>query len=531
MHPERRTTHALAAGAVPLALAVTGCGAKTKDEAAATAATGASGTPAAAGSDVLTIPYLADMSVPDPDVFYDIEGNSVILNTYEGLVKYAPDSTEIVPALAESFTESKDRLTYTFKLKDGVTFHSGAKLTSADVKASFERRADVGQAPAYMVEPIKAMTTPDPLTFVVTLKAPVDPFMAYMASSWGPKVIGPAALKTNAGKDFGQKWMRTHEDGTGPFKLSAFDRGRQYTLTRNDAYHGDKPFFREVKLKIVPDVNTQRLQVASGDLDGVLHSFPASELESLPDNVKVQREDSFLRLLMYVNTNKAPFDDPAVRRALRATLNIDQLVQQGYNDTATKSAGPYPAPLLTDQPALPYTPDSGAAKAAVSKAKTKKISLAYTADESGVQRRVSELLQAQLVAAGFEVTLKEVQLPQTYAYIEDLKNAPDLLLATNTPDAAHPDTWARILFQSKGGLNFLGYADKDLDKALDDALPATGEEAATLYREVGQKIIDSDSIFFLGDVKDVFVLAGDLTGVAHVPAYPWTVDYAALKRG
>jgi peptide/nickel transport system substrate-binding protein len=528
-HPPRPSSRILTAAAVALTLAAAGCGAETKDEAAGTPASGGAPAP---GSDVLNVPFLADMSVPDPDVFYDIEGNSVILNTYEGLVKYAPDSTKIVPALAESFTTSEDRLTYTFKLKSGVKFHSGAAMTSADVKASFERRADVDQAPAYMVAPIRTMTTPDPQTFVVKLKSPTDPFLAYMASSWGPKVIGPAALKTNAGKDFGQKWLRTHGDGTGPFKLAKFDRGRQYTLTRNDAYAGTKPFFRELNFKITPDINTQRLEVTNGDLDGVLHSFPASQLESLPaEKVKVQNEDSFLRLLMYVNTNKAPFDDPAVRRALRSTLDVDQLVKQAYNDTATKSVGPYPPPLLEEQPALPYVPDPAAAKAAVGKAKKNSISMAYSSDDSGVQRRVGELLQAQLTAAGFKVKLKEVQLPQVYGYVKDLKAAPDILLATNTPDAAHPDTWARILFESKGGLNFLGFSDKSLDAALDKALPATGEEAAALYREVGQKIIDSDSIFFLGDVKDVFVLDKSLTGVQHVPAYPWTVDYAALKRG
>lgn len=519
----------LLAAAATLALAVAGCGAKTKDDGTkAEAAGGKVG--ASAGSDVLTIPYLADMSVPDPDVFYDIEGNAVILNTYEGLVKYAPDSTEIVPSLAESFTESEDRLTYTFKLKQGVKFHSGAPMTSADVKASFERRADVGQAPAYMVEPIKSMSTPDPQTFVVKLKSPVDPFLTYLASSWGPKVIGPAALETHAGKDFGQTWMRTHEDGTGPFELTSFKRGRQYTLTRNDAYAGDKPFFREIDIKIMPDISTQRLELQSGDLDAVMHSFPASQLASLPSSLEIKREESFLRLLMYVNTNKAPFDDPAVRRGLRSALDIGQLVEQGYSDTATASTGPYPKELLSDQPALPYKADPAAAKAALGKASTKKITLAYTADESGVQRRVAELLQSQLSATGLDITLKEVQLPQTYAYIEDLAKAPDLLLATNTPDGAHPDTWARILFQSKGGLNFLGYANKDLDKALDDALPATGEDAAVLYRKVGQQIIDSDSMFFLGDVKDVFVVKKGLTGISHVPAYPWTVSYADLKR-
>ena len=141
------------------ALALAGCGSQKKAD---------SGT--ASTSDVLRIPYLADMSVPDPDVFYDVEGNSVILNTYQGLLKYAPNSTKIVGNLATSWSVSPDRLTYTFKLRPGVRFHDGTPLTSKAVKASFQRRLDVGQAPSYMLAEVKKMTTPDAGTFVVTLR-------------------------------------------------------------------------------------------------------------------------------------------------------------------------------------------------------------------------------------------------------------------------------------------------------------------------------------------------------------------------
>jgi peptide/nickel transport system substrate-binding protein len=512
--------------AIPLALvallafAGAGCGAKKKSTTAAATSKG----------DVLRIPYLADMSVPDPDIFYDIEGNSVILNAYEGLVRYAPGSAKIVGDLATSWEISSDRLTYTFHLRPNVTFHDGTKLTAKAVKASFERRLDVDQAPAYMLKPIARMTTPDDLTFVVRLKTPINPFIAYMASSWGPKIIGPDAIVNHAGKDHGETYLRTHADGTGPYKLTAFDRGRQYELTRNDAYWGTKPYFRRVLIKITPNIGTQRLELQSGDLDAILHSFPASELSSLPSGVNVEKETSFLRLLLYVNTNKAPFDDPAVRAGLRSTVDVDQLVSEGYSGTATKSNGPYPEGLLSSQPSLPYKADAAVGKAAAAKAAAKSITLGYTADESGVQRRVGELLQAQLQSAGYKVTLKEVQLPQVYGYIKALKRAPDLLLMTNTPDAADPDTWARIVFYSTGGLNFLGFKDTTLDKELDDALGAPEATATKLYQQVGQRIVDSNSMFFLGDVKNVFVLSKSLTGVEQVPAYPWTVDLAKLKR-
>lgn len=128
------------------------------------------------------------------------------------------------------------------------------------------------------------------------------------------------------------------------------------------------------------------------------------------------------------------------------------------------------------------------------------------------------------------MTLREVQLPDTYGYVKHLKTAPDLMLQTNTPDAAHPDTWARIVYSSTGGLNFFGYSDKQVDAKLDDALDAPEAEATKLYQEVGQRVIDSDAFFFLGNVKDVFVLRDDLEGVTSTPEYPWTVWYAPLKR-
>jgi hypothetical protein len=163
----------------------------------------------------LRLAYLADMAQADPDVFYDIEGNTVILSVYEGLVKYKPDSTEVIPSLAQSWEMSPDGLTYTFHLRTGVTFHDGTPLDAQAVKTSFQRRLDVGAAPAYMVQPIASMQTPDSSTFLVRLKHPVAPFLYYMASSWGPKIISPKALPTMPAKTTpraGRRSTRTEPD-------------------------------------------------------------------------------------------------------------------------------------------------------------------------------------------------------------------------------------------------------------------------------------------------------------------------------
>jgi peptide/nickel transport system substrate-binding protein len=511
----------LAMLALAVLVTVAGCGAASSTSSSTTSST----------SNVLRIPYLADMSVPDPDIFYDIEGNSVILSAYEGLLKYAPNTDKLVGDLATSWSESSDRLTYTFHLRANVHFHDGSLFTAASVIASFKRRLNVGQAPAYMVKPIASMSTPDPLTLVVKLKEPVDPFLDYLASSWGPKMIGPEAIVTHAGNNFGQTWLQTHDDGTGPYKLTEFARGRQYMLTRNENWWGTKPYFQKVLLKITPDISTQQLELENGTVDGIMHSFPAANLSSLPSSVKVLKYPSYLRLLLYVNTHKAPFNDPAVRATLRAAIDPAKLVAEAYSGTGTNSKGPFPAELLSNQPTLPYAPNPAVAAGGVKKASNKSIVLGFTADESGIQRRVGEILQAALEAAGWKVTVKEVQLPQVYAYINNLSAAPDLLLQTNTPDAANPDTWSRILFFKEGGLNFLAYDNPHVDSLLEKSRGAAPAESDKLEREAGQEVVNDNGIFFLGDIDNVFVLNKSLEGVEQIPAYPWTVNYASLRRG
>jgi peptide/nickel transport system substrate-binding protein len=478
----------------------------------------------------LRLAYLADMAQADPDVFYDIEGNTVILSVYEGLLRYKPDSTEVAPSLAESWEVSPDGLTYTFKLRSGVKFHDGTPFDAEAVKTSFQRRLDVGAAPSYMLEPVKSMETPDATTFVIRLKHPVSPFLNYMASSWGPKVISPKALTDHAGKDHAQTWLDEHAVGTGPFQLTAFERGQRYELTKFGDYWGQKAHVDKVDIRIIPDIGTQRLQLQSGDLDAILHSFPVAELESAKSNPDLQVRDfsSFLNNIIYLNTNKKPLSDPALRKALAGAIDRDSLVKEVYGSYATPSSSAYPSGLL--DPALApvsYPPSETTAPSG-----TGKLTFAYTADDSGVHRRIAELVQQRLDAAGFSVSIKEVQLPQVFEYVNDLQAAPDMVMQTNTPDGAHPDMWARIEWHSKGGLNYLGYSNPQADKLLDQALETTDKATSDRdYGEAGKIVVQDTAIIFVADPRDVMVLRKNLTGVEHVPNYPWALNLAALQKG
>ena len=272
----RRTRRALGAGlgglAGTLSLALATAGPTVPAPSAAAASVARSRPSSTATSRTLRLAFVADMQVPDPDIFYEIEGNAVVTSLYEGLVKYANNSTRIIPALATSWTVSGDGRTYTFHLRHGVRFHDGTPFTSADAKFSFERRKGVNSAPAYMLADVVSMATPDPYTFVVHLSQPVSAFLDYMASPYGPKMVSEKAVVAHEvgghPGDWAQGWLKTHDAGTGPYEISQFVPGSHYVLTADPSYWGTKPYYRTVDIQIIPDISTQEVELGDGQLSG-----------------------------------------------------------------------------------------------------------------------------------------------------------------------------------------------------------------------------------------------------------------------
>jgi peptide/nickel transport system substrate-binding protein len=518
--PRRNLATAMLGLAGTLAL-LTACGAATT-----TTPGGSAGTAGA----MLTIPFVADMSAPDPDVFYDVEGDEVTQSVYQGLVRYAPNSSTIVPDLATSWTITPDHRTYTFHLKTGVHFDDGALMSAADVVRSFKRRQALNLGSAYMVAGIQSMTTPDPSTFVVHFAKPELPFMDYLASLWGPRVIGPNALIAHAGTDHSQTWLGTHGDGTGPYELTSFNRGTAYVLTAFPGYDGPQPAYRTVRLQIVPDINTQELGLKGGDFQMMLHGFPASELPSLRSdaNIGVATLPTQQTLTAYLNTHKGPFSSAAARAAVAKVIDPQAIVKEAYGPTASVPTGPYPPNVLTDQPKLDY--GQGPPPGAPPDGKGKSITIQYAADEVATLSRVSEILQVELSTLGYAVTIQQIPHAQIYGYEKDPATGPDILLLTNNPDAATPPTWAGIDFGSGGGTNLLSVTSPTIDAELASALTqSTAAKADAIYRQIGQQIIDGHAFFFIATVKDTIVYSRQVTNLVHVPLYPWMVDLAALK--
>jgi peptide/nickel transport system substrate-binding protein len=536
--PRHRRIHSLAAwAACPLLVAGAACSSSSKPS---TSGTGSSTTGAASNATapaVVNIGYVADMQVPDPDVFYELEGNSVMTSVYEGLVAYANNSTQIIPNLATSWDIAPDGLTYTFHLRPNVMFHDGTTMTANDAMVSFKRRTALGSvsAPGYMLANVTSYTTPDPLTFVIHLNAPVAPFMDYLAAPYGPKVSSATALAAHAGSDMDQAYLKTHDAGTGPYTMTEFVPQDHYTLTSFPNWWFGKPAVTEIHITILPDVTTQQLKLQSGDLQMLLHGLAKNDIASYEHNPKfqVQRFPANFKSMLMVNENRGIFKSQPLRSALQQVINKQQIINDVYGSDAALSTqiyptGELPAGMAADTPKY----DPSVLANAVKGLSSKNVDIAYTSDDARNQR-VAEIIQTELQGAGLNATVRAMPINVAFALPQNPGQAPDMLLATLNPDASHPDTWVRIFMHtndaSNGALNWLLCSVPAADQAMDMGQHLTAAaDIQAAYAKSGDALAASGCFDTIADVKDVVVAQAGYGNWMHQLPTVFSVEFGKL---
>jgi peptide/nickel transport system substrate-binding protein len=248
-----------------------------------------------------------------------------VRSLYDTLVE--PDAKgQIVGALAERWQTSADNLTWTFTLRKGVKFHNGDALTSADVKASFERikNKEFASPKASEYAPIASIETPDEFTVVFKLAAPASPLLAALASGWG--AILPKSL-IDAGHDFASKPV-----GTGPFVFKEWVRDNRIVLAKNpDYWMKGLPKFDSLIFQIIPERAVQVQGLIAGQIDG----SDIIDQEDLPmlegsGKVNIDRPLTAQIFVLAMNCSKPPLNDLRVRQAVNHAIDKQAVLDVAY---------------------------------------------------------------------------------------------------------------------------------------------------------------------------------------------------------
>ena len=474
---------------------------------------------------------LSDPPPLDPDTFYQPEGLLIMTSAYQGLVHYAPGSTEIQGLLATRWTVSPDGLIYTFALRPGVKFADGTPFDAAAARASFLRRIDMAGGPSYMLAELADMQTPDPMTFVVKLKKPVAPFLDYLASPYGPLMTSPTAVAQHAaGGDHATAWLAAHTAGTGPYELTEAIPADHYTLKANANYWGTAPRITTVTLPVISATAVQRLQLDQGQLDMILHGLSKGDYEAVASasNTEVLQQNALVKAMVMVNPASPVFGALPARVALSAGLDQTALTKDVFGQQGAPSTQFYPSGMLPDG-AVPDQHQHDPAQLTALGSRGGAVSIGYPTGDSTLQDLANHV-QVILQQAGFSPTVQDFPSGQFFALNEHPEQRPDLLLASFNPDAAHPDTWSRIYQYTNAPVNLQGCSVPAADALLDQG-SADPDQARSraLYVQAAKAYRDSLCWVNLADLHNSVATRKGYSNWQGQPAWMWDTDFSTLS--
>jgi len=267
----------------------------------------------------------ADPPSLDPHQESTFANIELVAPLYSTLLQLDPyNYPKIIGDLATEWKISPDGLTHTFKIHPGVKFHDGSPLTSADVKASYDKiifpPQGVRSVRQNAYTAVAQVEAPDPTTVVFKLKFPSASLLANLASPWN--VIFPKSYL-----DRDPNYFKTHAIGSGPFKFKGYTRGSTFEGERNPAYFvKDRPYLDGYKFYISPETSVRAAAIRSGRAYIEFRDLPSAEVEAikkqLGDKITVQETAMTGEWGIAINNTKKPFDDVRVRKAL--SLGIDR---------------------------------------------------------------------------------------------------------------------------------------------------------------------------------------------------------------
>lgn len=411
--------------------------------------------------------------------------NSVVIvqgNVYEGLTAINRD-LDVVPGLAESWSVSDDGLTYTFKLRSGVTFHDGSEMDAEDVAASIRRvqAESTGSPLASRVTPIVEINVVDPLTIDLVLDAPFAPILTSLSGI----AIVPAEYEEDV------ESLQQTPVGTGPFAFTDWAPNSYIDLAAFDGYHQDnQPALDGLRFNFVPESATRQVGLASGDYHLLPGIDPATalQLQATP-GATVQETRDLSYTLVGFNASREPFTDPAVRTAFNMLLDRNEIIE-GALFGAGVPAGPLSPALaswaLDTSEYACYVPDREGAIALLEEAGVElPVSLTMTVLPRQDTRDIAQIVQQQ-VSGVFDIELLNQEIGQ---FVQDWRNSNfDLFVSANggSPD---PDEYFYRTFIGGGSTNVFLYDDAEVNDLLNAGRSETEFEARkAIYDDLQRKL-------------------------------------------
>ena len=485
----------------------------------------------AAGTLIWGMP--AETDTLDPHATGGWSTYQITYQIFEGLVK--EDLTDasaatpaLIPGLATSWTISDDGKTYTFSLREGVTFHDGTPFDAEAVKFNFERFWDESspnfypKAKAFVIaytKWIKSVEVVDPMTVKVTLTAPNYQWLRQGLQSYGqPLMISPASVK-----EFGNEGVAAHPVGTGPFRFVERDQGVKTVIENNPDYWGTKAILDKVIFRPLQDPATRVNALESGEIH-MMTTPPWDEIDRLVEAGFVLTTNQNVPYINYIhlNFNFPPMQDLRVRQAINMAIDREGIAKEIYRNTGRAEYGmlsPGTDAYDPDFKSYSYDPE-GAKKLLAEAGYADGLKMVFEIPQYGTGEIVETWIQRDLQKVGIEVELRKYEWV-TYLGKWAGGMTPDVAMNEIGWGMSTP-AWIGIVARcdtiAPNGQNSGAYCNKNVDALLDEAIvTADPVAAAALYQKANRIIMDDAAFVPVVDDLQPIILSPKVKGFVNPP--------------
>jgi peptide/nickel transport system substrate-binding protein len=467
------------------------------------------------------------------------------LQVWEPLIRY-DNAFNLQPGLAESWTLSEDGLTWTFTLRQDVTFSNGNQFNAHTAVANIERFRLVSGRPSIFLgginfpeiygEPVRIEATSD-FTFEIEYAAPL-PLLPYSIANHYSAQFDPASFDAASGNFTG------YPIGSGPFVLADWQRDQYAVLNRNENYWAEKPALTKITLRIYTDPNSRVAALKSGEVDALVELgalLPAQAAELAGDgDIQVAAHASACQSFLGFNGTKAPFNDPRVRQAVSLAIDRDALNRDLLNGYVAPSKGivsQFNAPFFNPDPAAAVQFNMEQAVSLAQEAlggNSVSVKLAFTPPSEGIGQwpfpLIAQYLQAILQPLGLNIELQQLE----NAALTDARNNGDfdMVLANNCWSTGDPNYQLGRLLGSQSALQLTqhgGYNNPEVDALLAQARVETDPQTQKdLYNQIQVIAAGEAPIAPLWDQQTITAAHNYVQGLSQRIAYAPTFETVTI---
>jgi peptide/nickel transport system substrate-binding protein len=354
---------------------------------------------------ILKVRITSDMMDLDPAFIPQNVDSNISSNIHQGLIVYPGTFSRVEEILlAEPFTVSDDSLTISFKLRDGVQFHKGyGELTAEDVKYSFERFLDPELDPPYRDDwaVLDQVQVTGKYTGEIILKEPFAPLWFSTLPVTAGWIVSKAAME-----ELGHDGYATYPVGSGPYEFVEWVPNQKVILKRFEGYWGKPGEWDEIHFLVIPEDSAAEIALETGELDfGQIGPYAVERFEANA-NFDVYAVDTLSYTWLAMNVQHPNLQDVNVRRAIRAGIDVDSILEAAYDDKNERACAMISPSLLGGWKDAPcYERDVEQAKAFLKEAGLESLDVTLTFENTATWTTIAEIVQVNLGEVGINVEL------------------------------------------------------------------------------------------------------------------------------